>query len=183
MPSRDVRLVFTRIIGPVMNKRKTPHPKKRKPVAKQAPRKRHSLAPRGAVQTQFEFGSDGVYYDLQAIFDRLNKRYFRNRLRHYTIKWARKRSRKPARYIVFGCIQEEDREIRINRLLDRDFVPWWYVEYVVFHEMLHAIVPDEFDGSGRRRIHHERFLARERRYRNFKAATAWETENLGRFLR
>lgn len=166
-----------------MSKRQTPQIRKRKPATKRSPQKRHSLAPKGAVQTQFEFGSDGVYYDLQRIFNRVNKRYFRNRLRDYTIKWARKRSRKPARYIVFGCIQEEDREIRINRLLDRDFVPWWYVEYVVFHEMLHAVVPDEKDSSGRRVIHHERFLEKERRYRHFKAATAWERGNLGRFLR
>ncbi len=125
----------------------------------------------------------GRYFDLQAIFDKLNERYFGNRLRRYTIMWGRKRKDRPTNEIVFGTIQEEDRMIRVHPLLDRAFIPRWFVEYVVYHEMCHAVVPDRYTKSGRRVVHHEGFWARERRYRFFKRAKKWEEENLGRFLR
>ena len=166
---------------------KRSHPRKtRKPTKKVAgkkPGKRHSLAPQGAVQRQFEFSTEGRHFDLQAIYNRINARYFRNRLRSYTITWGRRRRRRPASYIVFGSIQEEDRIIRIHPLLDREFVPRWYIEYVVYHEMLHAFVPDKHDTAGKRVIHHEGFLKRERKFRHYQAAIQWEQENLGRFLR
>lgn len=165
-----------------MTKRTKTTKKTTKPASKR-PGKRHSLAPHGAVQRQFEFSTEGLHFDLQTIFDRINGRYFRNRLRNYTITWGRRRRRRPASYIVFGSIQEEDRIIRIHPLLDREFVPWWYIEYVVYHEMLHAFVPDRYDDEGRRIIHHDGFLKRERKFRHYQAAIQWEQENLGRFLR
>ena len=48
--------------------------------------------------------------------------------------------------------------IRIHPLLDRAFVPTWFLEYVVFHEMLHAMVPDRYDEQGRRLVHHDGFV-------------------------
>jgi hypothetical protein len=157
--------------------------RKLKTKSPRPPRKRHSLAPRGAWQGEFDFQTEGRHFNLRAIFDRVNERYFRNRLHGYTIKWGQRRRKKPLSMIVFGCIQEEDRVIRINPLLDRSFVPWWYIEYVVFHEMLHAFVPDRTDSAGRRMIHHDGFLARERKFKQFRAATKWERDNLVRFLR
>jgi len=97
--------------------------------------------------------------------------------------WGRRRRERPKGYIVFGSIQEEDRVIRIHPLLDRPFVPQWYIEYVVFHEMLHAFVPDRYDSAGRRVVHHEGFLRRERSFRHYRRSLEWEHENLGRFLR
>ncbi len=164
-------------------------PARKPPVRRRTPkpairtRKRYLAAVRAPFQRQFEFASDGRWFDLRAIFDRINARYFRNRLRDYTIGWGRRRRERPKITIVFGSIQEEDRVIRIHPLLDRQFVPPWYVEYVVFHEMLHAVVPDRYDSTGRRIIHHEGFLKRERRFRHYRRSREWEEENLGRFLR
>jgi hypothetical protein len=135
------------------------------------------------LQRQFSFGSEGRYFDLQTVFDKMNARYFRNRLKDYTITWGRRRREKPKSYFVFGTIQEADRIIRIHPLLDRNWVPTWFLEFVVYHEMLHAVVPDKFDAEGRRIIHHADFLKKERRFYWFKRATKWESENLGRLLR
>lgn len=146
-------------------------------------RKRHLATVRAPIQRQFEFASEGRFFDLRAIFDRMNERYFRNRLRGYTIAWGQRRRAKPKNSIVFGTIQEADRMIRIHPLLDRQFVPHWYVEYVVFHEMLHAVVPDRCDSAGRRIVHHDGFLKKEQRFRHYKRSIEWEQENLGRFLR
>jgi hypothetical protein len=163
-----------------MTKRKTTKTQKKKT---QTVRKRHSIAPCGELQRQFDFSVEGRHFDLREIFDRLNARYFRNRLRGYKITWGQRRKKKPQSYIVFGSIQEQDRVIRIHPLLDREFVPRWYIDYVVFHEMLHAFVPDKYDPAGRRIIHHEGFLSREREYRHYTRAVKWERQNLARFLR
>jgi hypothetical protein len=56
------------------------------------------------------------------------------------------------------------------------------MEYVVYHEMLHAVIPDEYDDHGRRRVHTERFLAAEQKFPHYRKARKWEAENLGRFL-
>lgn len=155
---------------------------KRKSPARTPKRKMASL--KLPMQRQFEFlePSQGRYFNLRAIFDKLNARYFRNRLRGYSILWGRRRKERPRDQIVFGTIQEEDRVIRIHPLLDRHFIPTWFVEYVMYHEMCHAVVPDQFDSSGRRIVHHEKFFARERRFHWFRRAKLWEQENLGRFL-
>ena len=135
------------------------------------------------MQRQLDFPEQGKFFNLRAIFDKLNAKYFRNRLRDYTIGWGRKRKGRPRDEIVFGTIQEDDRLIRIHPLLDRSFVPTWFVEYVIYHEMCHAVVKDRYDTSGRRIIHHDKFFARERRFHWFKRAKTWEDENLARFLR
>lgn len=136
------------------------------------------------MQRQFEFPepSQGRVFNLRVIFDKLNDIYFGNRLRGYSVVWGRRRKGRPRDQIVFGTIQEEDRIIRIHPLLDRQFIPTWFVEYVIYHEMCHAVVRDLFDRSGRRIVHHEKFFERERQYRWFRRAKVWEQENLGRFL-
>lgn len=135
------------------------------------------------MQRQLPFQHEGRYFDLKALFDKINAKYFGNRLRGYTITWGRKRKLPPREYFVFGTIQEEDRIIRIHPRLDASFVPTWFLEYVIYHEMLHAFVPDEFDDHGRRVVHHEEFNRRERKFRFFRRAKRWEEENLARFLR
>ena len=148
-----------------------------------ATRKRKVSVAKLPLQRQFAFPEQGRVFNLRAIFDKLNARYFRNRLKGYSILWGRKRQGRPRNEIVFGTIQEDDRIIRIHPLLDRSIVPTWFLEYVIYHEMCHAVVADEYDSAGRRIVHHAKFFARERRFHWFRRAKAWEEENLGRFLR
>lgn len=148
-----------------------------------ASKKRKAVHAQLPLQTQFAFPEQGKHFNLREIFDKLNARYFRNRLKGYQIVWGQKRKERPSYEIVFGTIQEEDRMIRIHPLLDRSFIPKWFVEYVVYHEMCHAVVPDRYTPSGKRIIHHEGFFEMERKFHWFKRAKRWEQENLGRFLR
>jgi len=147
-----------------------------------AKRKRKVSSPKLPMQRQLHFGPEGRYFDLRAIFDKINGKYFANRLRNYIVTWGRRRKLPPKEYFVFGTIQEEDRLIRIHPMLDARFVPAWFLEYVMYHEMLHAFVPDKFDASGRRIVHHEKFNRREREFRFYRRAKKWEDENLARFL-
>jgi SprT-like family protein len=135
------------------------------------------------MQQQLNLRQEGEHFDLGVIFKQLNKRYFRGRLRNYTVEWGRRRRSRPKDHFVFGTIQEEDRVIRIHRLLDQAFVPRWYLKYVLFHEMLHSVVPDRVLRSGRRQVHTEEFNRREREFHSYYRARRWEEQNLARFLR
>ena len=134
------------------------------------------------MQSQLNFQHEGKYFDLREIFDRLNQRHFGGRLRGYKVIWGRRRKQRPKDYFVFGTIQEEDRVIRINPWLDQPFVPRWFLQYVLYHEMLHSVVPDEIH-RGRRRVHTEEFNRRERQFPRYRRARRWEEQNLARFLR
>ena len=148
-----------------------------------AKRKRKVSCPKLPMQRQLYFPYEGRYFNLQAVFDKVNGKYFANRLKRYAVTWGQKRSQRPKVYFVFGTIQEEDRVIKIHPLLDAPFVPPWFLEYVLYHEILHAFVPDEFDENGRRIVHHEGFLRREQKFPYYRRAKKWEDANLARFLR
>jgi hypothetical protein len=156
-------------------------PSQNKFVAKKTKRKlAHSKLP---MQRLLPLQHEGRYFDLRAIFDDLKEKHFRGRLRGYKVMWGRRRKQRPKEYFVFGTIQEEDRVIRINPLLDQPFVPLWFLKYILYHEMLHSVVPDEPAGRGRRRVHTDEFNRREREFPSYRRARRWEEENLARFLR
>ena len=135
------------------------------------------------MQQQLNLRQEGRHFDLSSMFNQLNKRYFRGRLRNYKVVWGRRRKQPPKDHFVFGTIQEEDRVIRIHPLLDQSFVPAWYLKYVLYHEMLHSIVPDKLLRSGRRQVHTAEFNRRERAFHSYHRARRWEDANLARFLR
>ena len=58
----------------------------------------------------------------------------------------------------------------------------WFLEYILYYEMLHAVVPDKPQGNGRRCVDTDEFNRREREFRFYKRARRWEDENLARFL-
>src|SRR4051812_8695836 len=87
------------------------------------------------MQRQLNLRHEGRYFDLQKIFDRLNAKHFRGKLKGYTVEWGRRRKQRPKDYFVFGTIQEEDRIIRINPSLDQPFVPLWFLNYIMYHEI------------------------------------------------
>jgi hypothetical protein len=150
-------------------------------MAKKTKRKlAHTTLP---MQRQLNFQHEGQHFDLQKIFQKLNQRYFRGRIRDYEVKWGRRRKQRPKEYFIFGTIQEEDRVIRINPALDQSFVPLWFLQYILYHEMLHSVVPDKALPGGRRLVHTEEFSRRERQFRGYRRARRWEEKNLAKFLR
>ena len=151
------------------------------PMAKKKPKRKVSR-PMLPMQRHLNLRQEGRYFDLQKIFERINERHFRGRLRGYRVLWGRRRKEPPKEYFIFGSIQEEDRIIRIHPLIDQSFVPRWFLEYVLYHEMLHSVVPEEIDAGGRRRIHTEEFYRREKAFPRYRRARRWEDENRVRFL-
>ena len=154
-------------------------------AARTSAKRKLSRPARLPAQRGLPLGAPGEFFDLQAIFDQLHARYFQGNaaLAGYVITWGRRRRLPPREYFVFGSIQEDDCVIRIHPGLDAPWVPGWFLEYVVYHEMLHAIVPDESLPGGRRRVHTPEFQRRERLFAHYRRARRWEDENLTRFLR
>jgi hypothetical protein len=123
----------------------------------------------------------GEYHDLRAIYDRLNERYFDNKI-DAAITWGARTGRVRRRSsIKMGSYAVEDRLIRLHRSLDRAFVPGFFVEWIVFHEMLHQ-VHDILVKNGRREFHSKEFLADEMRFEHYDEARAWERAHLDQLL-
>jgi hypothetical protein len=117
----------------------------------------------------------GAHHDLAELFSRLNSEYFGGRL-GCAITWGRRSPRRAARTRTLGSYCSDTGIITINTALDRKAVPRYYVGFVVYHEMLHAGLGHE-RVNGRRRIHSPEFRHRERLYRDFARASAWERKN------
>ncbi len=132
-----------------------------------APRTTH-LQPRGRA------------HDLQAIFDRLNAEQFGGVV-DARIGWGPVRTGKRRRTVKTGVYVQDARIIRIHPTLDRAEVPEFYVAAVVFHEMLHQVVP-AVEVNGRRIVHGREFRERERAYPDHLRAKAWEDAHLSLLL-
>ncbi len=126
----------------------------------------------------------GTYHDLRRLFDEVNAAHFGGAIR-CAITWGKMPSRGRRRSIRFGSYVPGDEIIRMHPLLDQDFVPDFFVRYIVFHEMLHAELGIEELPSGRRAIHPPAFRKREEAYPDYARAVAWmeNSRNLGRLLR
>ncbi len=123
----------------------------------------------------------GARFDLKAVYDRLNGEYFDGTL-HAFITWGRRTRRRGARSIHFGSYNWERRLIRVNPLLDRGFVPRYFVDSVVYHEMLHAALGVRAGRDGGIEAHTAEFRRREAGFRHAARARVWERRHLHRFL-
>jgi hypothetical protein len=133
------------------------------------------------TETAIRCVTRGKYHDLQEIFDDLNQRYFGDTI-DARITWGQ-RGGKPRRRnsIKMGSYSVEDRLIRIHRSLDRAFVPRFFVEWIVYHEMLHQVHEIKVV-NGRRQFHTREFLHDEARFEHYVAARRWERIHLDALL-
>lgn len=123
----------------------------------------------------------GNVYNLQKIYNDLNKEYFQKEL-NLLITWFGKPGNKNRTRITFGLYHDPLRLIKVNRILDDRSFPDYLISYVVYHEMLHNVCPAYFDESGQHRIHSREFKEREQEFRYFELAQKWIKENQGRFF-
>ena len=97
----------------------------------------------------------GRVYDLHAIFDQLNARYFHGLLGRPQMTWSRDHARNS-----LGHYDPAHNTIVVSRIFDRPSVPRYAVEYLVYHEMLHLKHPVKLRGS-RRCVHSSQLQAEE----------------------
>ncbi len=126
----------------------------------------------------------GQKHDLQRIFDDINDKYFQGMV-DASVTWGRRAAPRRDRQrssIKLGTYCADRKLIRIHPTLDRSWVPGYFVEYVLFHEMLHHMTPMPVRG-GRRDLHSADFRESEQRHRHYTRALDWERRNLSRLLR
>jgi len=135
-----------------------------------------------AGRPQSELRAKGLHHDLCAIRDDLARRHFGGAL-DVRITWGKRvQPKRGQRSLQLGTYLPEDQLIRIHPALDQPWVPAFFVDAVVFHEMLHHDMPALVQ-NGRRHYHTAAFRKRERSFEHHAAAEQWQKENLWRLLR
>ena len=124
---------------------------------------------------KIELEPQGEVYDLAEIRDELNGNYFDSKL-DVQIGWFGK-EKKRRRHITFGQYMNDLKAIKIHKLLDDPFYPRFFVAFVVYHEMLHAVIPGYHDERGHYRLHGPEFKAREKEFHAYRRARQWEKAN------
>ena len=142
----------------------------------------HRIGGRPRHKVAINLSHKGFQFDLRKIYERLNNRYFDGRVR-VAITWGKSNARTRRYSIDFGSYDAPRRIIRVNPALDRPFVPGFFVDYIVYHEMLHAAIGFREAANGRRMLHSARFRREESQFRFYRSALRWESANLWRFLR
>ena len=117
----------------------------------------------------------GKYYDLLNIFESINRAYFEGSVSS-TIAWGKESPRYAVRKRTLGSYSSHTNAIRINPVLDNPRVPRFYIEFIVYHEMLHAFIGVK-SKNGRRSIHSKEFREGEKIFKDYEKAIAWEKDN------
>jgi hypothetical protein len=113
----------------------------------------------------------GEAYDLEEIFDRLNRVYFQNSLPKPVLTWSAQKT-----FHRLGHHDPAHKTLVVSKSLDDKKVPAYVVESVVHHEMLHIKHPTIIR-NGRRYNHTPAFRRDEELFEHFAAAEAWINRN------
>jgi hypothetical protein len=109
----------------------------------------------------------GEAYNLDRMFSKLNRRYFDGELPKPTLTWSQRRTRN-----ILGHHDRVYDTITISKTLDSVEVPEWFVEFILYHEMLHIKHPARLI-NGRRYYHTSAFRQDERRFPYYDDAQKW----------
>jgi predicted metal-dependent hydrolase len=109
----------------------------------------------------------GHYYDLDAIFEELNTRFFTGLMARPRMSWSQTKTRR-----ILGHYDPAHNAIIISRIFDHPTIPGYVLEYIVYHEMLHLKHPVRLRGS-RRCVHSAEFQAEEKLFPRVNEANAF----------
>ena len=98
----------------------------------------------------------GRFYDLDTVFEDLNRRFFHGLMGRPRMSWSPTKTRR-----ILGHYDPAHNAIVISRVFDHPAIPRYVVEYIVYHEMLHLKHPVRLRGS-RRCVHSAEFQAEEK---------------------
>lgn len=125
---------------------------------------------------------EGDTRDLRPLFDRLNEIYFQEKLSISLTWFGNKVPRNIAR-CTLGLYFDTLKLIKIHSLLDREEVPGYVLESVLFHEMLHAVCSGTMNKKGIAISHNPEFRKREREFCHYEKAERWIRENRHYFFK
>jgi len=136
---------------------------------------RYSLKKKPSRQVRIR--TRGKFHDLREILDSLNENYFKGRITS-PITWGNKFISGKVKKRTLGSYSKSSNTIIINPFLDRKKVPRYFLEFVVYHEMLHSeMICEETGINGRRSIHSSEFKKREQLFEQYDKALLWERKH------
>lgn len=109
----------------------------------------------------------GYFYDLDAVFEDLNTRFFHGLMARPRLSWSQTKTRR-----ILGHYDPAHNAIIISRIFDHPAVPRYVLDYIVYHEMLHLKHPVKLRGS-RRCVHSPEFQAEEKLFPRAAQANAF----------
>ncbi|MGC1298074.1 MAG: M48 family peptidase [Alloacidobacterium sp.] len=109
----------------------------------------------------------GEYYDLDEVFETLNRRFFHGLLGRPLLTWSEYKARR-----LLGHYDAAHNTIMVSRIFDRRNTPRYAIEYLMYHEMLHLRHPVKVR-RGRRCVHPREFQADERLFPELEQAKAY----------
>ncbi|MGD2169193.1 MAG: hypothetical protein PVI40_03005 [Chlamydiota bacterium] len=124
---------------------------------------------------------EGKHFNLRQAYEKINQNYFESAL-DLQITWFFPKYRS-FRNFTFGSYDRNLKLIKINFHLDRHDTPAFYLDNLLYHEMLHAVCLPFVDEKGRLRIHTKEFKEKERLFPMYKQAKEWEKQFLKKFWR
>ncbi|MFH1200701.1 MAG: hypothetical protein V1708_06570 [Candidatus Micrarchaeota archaeon] len=109
--------------------------------------------------------AQGATFDLQRVLDKVICDYplTFNGVARPAVHWSRKKSRQRLAFYDSAF-----RDIVVSRAFDSLSVPQYVVEYLIFHELLHAKHDVRF--GKRKRVHHREFRKDEKRFALYRQA-------------
>ena len=108
--------------------------------------------------------ANGHRFNLEKIFDELNTLYFHGLLGKPQLTWSLSDSRSS-----LGHYDPAHNTIVVSRIFDRESIPRFALEYLLFHEMLHLKHPVKLRGS-KRCVHPPEFQAEEKSFPHYEQA-------------
>ena len=100
--------------------------------------------------------AQGRHYNLDEVFEAVNRRFFHGLLGRPTLTWSAHAARR-----MLGHYDAAHNTIVVSRVFDRPSTPRCAIEYLLYHEMLHLKHPVKVR-AGRRCVHSREFQAEER---------------------
>lgn len=111
--------------------------------------------------------SQGKCYDLEELFNKVNREYFGSTLVKPSLCWSQIHT-----YRKFGHYEPATDRVVISLTLDDARIPKFVAEFVLYHELLH-----KYHGAkwidGRRMVHTKQFRQDEQQFKLYKEANVW----------
>ncbi|MBW4037748.1 MAG: M48 family metallopeptidase [Acidobacteria bacterium] len=111
--------------------------------------------------------AQGHLYDLDEVFESVNRRFFHGLLGRPTLTWSAHIAKR-----MLGHYDAAHNTIVVSRVFDRPGTPRYAIEYLLYHEMLHLKHPVRVR-AGRRCVHSREFQAEERLFPELDLARAF----------
>jgi hypothetical protein len=109
----------------------------------------------------------GDHYDLDEVFETLNRQFFHGLMGRPLLTWSEVTARR-----LLGHYDPAHNTIMVSRVFDRKGTPRYAIEYLMYHEMLHLKHPVK-QKNGRRCVHSAAFQAEEKLFPELERAKGY----------